>query len=99
MLLLRWMADHCGDGSAAEVLTQTQLQVLGPAMKRRRRPLSSNPTVHEALWAIAALGGHLKRNGRPGWLVLGRGFEELLLLEQGWLDAMTSLQSGAGIDG
>ena len=31
----------------------------------------------------AALGGHLKSNGDPGWLVLGRGMHDLLLLELG----------------
>jgi hypothetical protein len=33
--------------------------------------------------AIAALGGHIKNNGDPGWLVLGRGLHDLLLLELG----------------
>jgi hypothetical protein len=37
--------------------------------------------------AIAALGGHIKNNGDPGWLVLGRGYEKLLVLERGWLAA------------
>jgi hypothetical protein len=31
--------------------------------------------------AVAALGGHLKSNGDPGWLVLGGGMHDLLLLE------------------
>ena len=35
--------------------------------------------------AIAALGGHIKNNGEPGWQVLGRGYEKLLVLEQGWI--------------
>ena len=34
--------------------------------------------------AIAGLGGHLPRNGDPGWLVLGRGIHDLLLRELGW---------------
>jgi hypothetical protein len=34
--------------------------------------------------AVASLGGHLKSNGDPGWLVLGRGMHDLLLLELGW---------------
>jgi hypothetical protein len=33
--------------------------------------------------AIARLGGHIKNNGDPGWIVLGRGFDALLLLELG----------------
>ena len=27
--------------------------------------------------SIAELGAHIESNGLPGWLVLGRGFEEL----------------------
>jgi len=34
--------------------------------------------------AIARLGGHLKRNGEPGWLVLDRGYLKLLDLAQGF---------------
>jgi hypothetical protein len=30
------------------------------------------------------LAGHLKRNGDPGWVTLGRGYERLLILEEGW---------------
>ena len=44
---------------------------------------SQNPNVSEACAAIARLGGHLKNNGRPGWLVLARGFEKLLTLAEG----------------
>ena len=33
---------------------------------------------------IAALGGHIKNNGDPGWLVLGRGFARFLEAEEGW---------------
>ena len=32
----------------------------------------------------AALGGHIKNNGAPGWLVLGRGLTRLLDTEVGW---------------
>jgi hypothetical protein len=34
--------------------------------------------------AVSTLGWHLKSNGDPGWLVLGRGMHDLLLLELGW---------------
>jgi hypothetical protein len=45
--------------------------------------LGPNATIREAMLAIAALGGHIKNNGDPGWAVLGRGYEDLLLLERG----------------
>lgn len=49
------------------------------------RPLSPTPTNAEVYAALAALGGHLRSNGAPGWIVLGRAYERLLVLEQGWL--------------
>lgn len=44
--------------------------------------------VHDALWAVAALGGHMKTNGEPGWLVLRRGMAALLDYEKGWRAAL-----------
>ena len=45
-----------------------------------------------ALWAIAELGGHIRNNGPPGWLVLRRGFERLFSIEQGWVLAQEEQQ-------
>ena len=42
------------------------------------------PQRISTLLAIAALGGHLKRNGEPGWLTLARGYERLMTLTWGW---------------
>jgi hypothetical protein len=69
---------------ACATLTVTQLQLLracGP------KPLSDAPSNREVFMALAALGGHLRSNGPPGWIVLGRAYEKLLVLEQGWLAA------------
>ncbi len=49
------------------------------------RPLSATPSNQEVYMALAALGGHLRSNGPPGWIVLGRALDKLLVLEQGWL--------------
>jgi hypothetical protein len=35
--------------------------------------------------AVARLGGHLKSNGDPGWIILCRGYTSLLNLEEGYL--------------
>ena len=43
--------------------------------------MSSKPTAREVTMAIAALGGHLKRNGDPGWITLGRGLTQFLAYE------------------
>jgi hypothetical protein len=65
-------------------LTPTQLQLLRTC---GRKPLSATPINREVYSALAALGGHLRSNGEPGWIVLGRAYEKLLVLEQGWLAA------------
>jgi hypothetical protein len=62
-------------------LTPKQLDVLRAVA---RRPLPTKPTARDAMLAVAALGGHRKSNDSPGWIVLGRGMHDLLLLELGW---------------
>lgn len=76
LLLLRSLARATPDVPAATSLSCLQLQVLR-AISRRFK-LNEAPTVREALFAIAGLGGFLKRNGEPGWQTLGRGHERLL---------------------
>jgi hypothetical protein len=81
---LLWLRSVCRaqpDRPAKEVLTCIQLQIL---RTRSSRKLSDEPTVHEALWAVAGLGGHIRCNGEPGWLVLLRGMADLLNMEAGW---------------
>lgn len=81
LLLLRHLARSDEPAPATSALTPTQLEVLRAVSKQ---PLPRNPTARDALLAVARLGGHLKSNGDPGWLVLGRGLHDLLLLEMGW---------------
>ena len=81
LLLLRHLARNDAKAPATAALTTKQLQVL---MAVAKKPLPARPTVRDAMLAIATLGGHLKNNGDPGWLVLGRGLHDLLLLELGW---------------
>lgn len=81
LLLVRHLGRHAPNRPASDALTHSQLEVLHAVA---RRPMPSRPTIKEAMLAIAGLGGHLPRNGDPGWLVLGRGMHDLLLLELGW---------------
>lgn len=81
LLLLRHLARDAPERPASAALTPTQLDVLRAVA---RRPIPAKPTVQDVMLAIAALGGHLPRNGNPGWLVLGRGMHDLLILELGW---------------
>jgi hypothetical protein len=75
------LTHHAPGLSARRLLTPTQLSVLRATARRR---LPARPTARQALLAVAALGGHIKSNGEPGWLVLGRGYEKLLYGEYVW---------------
>lgn len=82
---LLWLRSSCRTNPnqpASLVLTRVQLQILNALGSYK---LSAHPTVHDALWAVASLGGHIKSNGEPGWLILHRGMAELLAYEVGWL--------------
>ena len=90
LLRLRTMAREGGDQSAQTVLSSIELDVLRHVAEK---PLPNNPTLRQAMLAIARLGGHLRRNGEPGWQVLGRGYLKLLDLAQGFLIAKRCDQS------
>jgi hypothetical protein len=81
LLLMRSLARSAPELPATVVLSDTQLRIL---RARPKLKLPEQPTVKDALWAIASIGGHLKHNGAPGWQTIGRGFEKLLALEEGW---------------
>ena len=85
LLLLRHVARAAPNAAATAVLSPRQLQVLQTAPAGAR--LGTTPTLAEALLAVARLGGHLRQNGDPGWLVLGRGMQKLLWMETGWAAA------------
>lgn len=86
LLRIRAAARISPDESGADLLTPVQLAVLRATS--RRVALPSAPTAGEILRAIAGLGGHLKRNGQPGWITLGRGFDTLLAYEVGYRAAL-----------
>ena len=66
---------------AATVLEPDELEVL---RLLSNKPLSDTPTIREAVYAIAALGGHLKHNGTPGWQTLARGYDHLRAVLEGY---------------
>jgi len=81
LLLIRHLGRHAPDRPASDAFTRSQLDVL---LSVAKRPMRKQPSIRDAMLAVAGLGGHLPRNGDPGWLVLGRGMHDLLLLELGW---------------
>jgi hypothetical protein len=82
LLFLKSEARERPDAPATEVLDEDELAVLRAAGRTR---LSAEPTVQEAMLAVAALGGHLKHNGPPGWQTLAFGYMRLRALTEGWL--------------
>jgi hypothetical protein len=84
LLALRTAAQQDAPIPATSMLTALQLVVLRALANDRGMTLADELTVREALLAIAALGGHLKRNGDPGWITLGRGYDKLLAAETVW---------------
>jgi hypothetical protein len=81
LLTLRDHARTAPASPATMVLSPRQLNVLKGLADR---PLPTKPNVAQAMLAIAAQGGHLKRNGAPGWQTLGRGLEKLWWAEMGY---------------
>jgi hypothetical protein len=89
ILLLRGVGRSTPEAPATHVLSEDELQLL-----RRlsvRVVLSKEPDADEVLRAIAGLGGHLKRNGPPGWQTIWRGFEQLLGAKRGWDVAVSEM--------
>lgn len=86
LLLLRSVSRKNPELAAKAIVTDVQLRLLRHELNLKALP----KTVGDAALAIAKLGGHLKRNGPPGWQTLGRGLESLLLMEAGWRAAIAS---------
>jgi hypothetical protein len=80
LLALRQLSRDDAEMPANRVLSPMKVMLL------QRHPdvkLRDEPTIRDAMLAVAKLGGHIRNNGDPGWQVLGRGYEDLLLLERG----------------
>jgi hypothetical protein len=81
MLLLRHQARHQPEAPARTVVSEERLEVL---LAIARDPLPPSPTARDIFFAIAALGGHIARNGPPGWLTLRGGMDKLVFAEDVW---------------
>ncbi len=89
LLLLRSEARRVPDAPAAGVIADDELEVLRAI---GRKPLPPTPTARDVLLAVAALGGHIKYAGEPGWLTIVRGYTELRSLTRGWNAAKLQLR-------
>lgn len=81
LLLLRHLSRTYEKHLAQEYFTKSELFILS---RKADYKMPDTPTIRDAFLAVAALGGHIKNNGDPGWLVLMRGFDKLLTLEIGY---------------
>ena len=86
MLLARSASRGNETADASTILTPTQIEILRFRFEDREPIL----TAKQAAFAVAKLGGHLRRNGLPGWQTLARGFEALFLMQVGWRAAIAS---------
>ncbi len=84
LLLVRDQARLTPGAPAKTFFSEVQLVLLREISSRR---MSKIPTLEEAIYAIAEQGGHLKRNGAPGWQTIGRGLERLWWAEYGYFVA------------
>lgn len=93
LLLLRHLGRSSPTHDANAVFDAEQLLLLHALLEQRRFAFPERPSIRDALLAIAALGGHIRNNGEPGWLVLGRGFTRFVEAEAVWRLARRSDQS------
>ena len=77
LLLIRSHA-RIPDVPAQTVITDNRLQVLRILCAKNRHNIPQKPTARDVMQAIALLGGHIRQNGEPGWMVLWRGYEVVL---------------------
>lgn len=80
LLALRTIARADPRRPARDVLPALVLLLL---QRHPRTHLAVDATVRDAMLAVARFGGHIKNNGEPGWIVLGRGYEKILMLAGG----------------
>jgi hypothetical protein len=91
LLALRTIAREQPSRPASYVLTPMQLSCLFAAyLKLTKRRLPDDLSAYDALAAIAKLGGHLRHNGPPGWIVLHRGFRKLFDMAEGYQLALAT---------
>lgn len=86
LLLLRHLGRSTASAPATAIFDAEQLLLLRALLNKRDASyaFAADPTIRDAMLAIAHLGGHIKNNGDPGWQVLGRGFTRFVEAEAVW---------------
>lgn len=94
LLHLRTQAQADPDAPANTIVADDELVVLR-AIGRTKLPRS--PSRRDVMLGIAALGGHSKYNGEPGWQTLSRGLDRLLSTVEGFRLARTRRPRRKGV--
>lgn len=84
LLTLRDLGRADSSTPPSVIFDAEQLLLLAALLSERKRKLPPTPTMRDVMLGVAALGGHIKQNGDPGWIVLGRGLMKFLDAEVGW---------------
>jgi hypothetical protein len=78
MCLKQWADDKAGL-KGSDILEEDELEIL---KRMSCRKVSESSSGQEVVLAIAALGGHMKRSGPPGYRTIWRGYMRL----QSWVE-------------
>ncbi len=79
LLLLRSLGQDDTPLPAEAVFDGDEMTAIAILLDDKCLPtLPTTPTLRDVLLGVAAIGGHIRQNGEPGWIVLGRGFEDVL---------------------
>lgn len=81
LLLIRYLADDAPDLPGRGLLPDEAFRLLQAYAGKETLP--DEATIHVVMYQLAALGGHRKNNGPPGWQTLGRGMEKLIAWMEG----------------
>jgi hypothetical protein len=87
LLLLRAVHRQDSKQPATGVVAPDLVQALAARLQDigERKPLPPQPTVADFMNGIARLGGHITSNGPPGWQILWRGYQDLLIWGAGFI--------------
>lgn len=85
LLAMRILARRVTPVAATVLFSEEDLDVIRFLATRRKHPFPARPNIRDAMLAIAAIGGHLKRNGDPGWITITRGYADFCLAREIWV--------------
>jgi hypothetical protein len=87
LLAMRTLSRMEKPPSASTLFDDDDLRVVRFLASKRKHQLPPHLTVRDVMLALAAIGGHLKRNGDPGWITIGRGYDDFALAREGFAAA------------